>query len=99
MNIKFTIILTVIVLPVIVFFAINRDRFLSAGLYTPPLSPIADNKNFEEPNMAGSFVIKMDKSGFFPRDIEISQGATVFFENIDKKPHWPASNIHPSHQV
>lgn len=43
--------------------------------------------------------IAMNENGFVPKDVEIMQGDTVVFENTGKKPHWPASNIHPSHQI
>lgn len=44
-------------------------------------------------------VIQMDESGFHPAQIEIEQGEIVVFQNTGKEPHWPASNIHPSHQI
>ncbi|MBY0539753.1 hypothetical protein K2P56_05010 [Patescibacteria group bacterium] len=42
-------------------------------------------------------IVHMTEEGFVPAAIEISQGATVRFQNIDTTPHWPAANIHPTH--
>ncbi|MBI3534068.1 MAG: hypothetical protein HY072_01075 [Deltaproteobacteria bacterium] len=44
-------------------------------------------------------VIKMTDNGFIPKDIIIQQGNTVTFENVGNNKHWPASNIHPTHQI
>lgn len=45
------------------------------------------------------FTIEMREEGFFPQYLEIEQGDTVVFKNEGKNPHWPASNIHPTHAV
>lgn len=45
------------------------------------------------------FTIEMRDEGFFPQYLEIEQGDTVVFKNEGKNPHWPASNIHPTHAV
>lgn len=42
-------------------------------------------------------VIKEDR--FIPNALEILQGDIVTFINEDNNPHWPASNIHPSHSI
>ena len=44
-------------------------------------------------------VVKIDESGFEPKAFEIAQGDTVVFENAGDEPHWPASNIHPTHRM
>lgn len=41
----------------------------------------------------------MNGNGFSPENIEITQGDTIKFENKDKDPRWPASNIHPTHEI
>jgi plastocyanin len=45
----------------------------------------------------GSVVVHMSDGGFEPKSVEISAGDTVVFENVDQKPHWPASDPHPTH--
>ena len=43
--------------------------------------------------------ITMTEAGFQPEQVSISKGDTVIFMNASKEPHWPASNIHPTHSV
>ncbi|XKT74467.1 MAG: hypothetical protein ACJKTH_03870 [Patescibacteria group bacterium UBA2163] len=42
-------------------------------------------------------VIEMNAERFSPSQIQILQGDTVVFKNIDSFTHWPASNFHPTH--
>ncbi len=42
-------------------------------------------------------VIRMTEDGFLPSEISIKKGDTVIFENTDTNPHWPASDVHPTH--
>jgi plastocyanin len=44
-------------------------------------------------------LVQIHDQGFVPSEIEIVQGEAVAFENRGREPHWPASNIHPTHQV
>ncbi|MBI2047627.1 MAG: hypothetical protein HYT27_00660, partial [Parcubacteria group bacterium] len=44
-------------------------------------------------------VIQMTDGGFEQATVEIATGATVLFENVGTKDHWPASNIHPTHTL
>ena len=46
-----------------------------------------------------SNVVEITSSGFSPSSLEIKVGDTVRFVNKDSKPHWPASDIHPTHTV
>lgn len=43
--------------------------------------------------------IDITSSGFSPRQSGIKLGDTVVFVNKDVAPHWPASDIHPTHRV
>lgn len=48
----------------------------------------------------GIHEIKVTKNGFLPPDLAITQGETITFINEDpENPHWPASNIHPTHGI
>lgn len=49
--------------------------------------------------VGNDLVVQMDEKGFRPQDITINQGETVIFKNIGKESHWPASNIHPTHEI
>lgn len=41
--------------------------------------------------------IVLTESGYDPSNIEIERGTTVEFSTTAGRPHWPASNLHPSH--
>lgn len=43
--------------------------------------------------------VEMTAQGFVPADLEVATGTTVEFVNKDTEMHWPASGIHPTHQV
>jgi plastocyanin len=44
-------------------------------------------------------IVKITSSGFTPKTLRIKAGETVKFLNEDSSPHWPASDIHPTHEV
>jgi plastocyanin len=59
---------------------------------------------FLSPNLAFSregneFTILMDEESYRPQDLTIYIGDTVIFKNISSQDHWPASNIHPTHEI
>lgn len=43
--------------------------------------------------------IVMNASGFSPSTVTITRGTTVTFVNQDSGNHWPASGVHPTHQL
>ena len=45
------------------------------------------------------FVVVLDQRGFEPYKIVIHKGDTVDFVNYSGKYFWPASDIHPTHQI
>lgn len=44
-------------------------------------------------------VIEMTPSGFEPSEAVVDQNSSIIFINKDKEPRWPASNIHPTHDL
>jgi hypothetical protein len=46
-----------------------------------------------------TFKIGMTDAGFSPGQLEILAGDTVIFENTGETDHWPASNVHPTHEL
>ncbi len=44
-------------------------------------------------------VIEMTPDGFEPASVTIDENATIIFVNNDSQPHWPASNVHPTHEL
>ncbi len=46
-----------------------------------------------------SKVIILTSEGFKPRELKINKGDTITFKTTTGKPFWPASNLHPSHEI
>lgn len=44
-------------------------------------------------------IVKITASGFEPQTITVDQNSTIIFVNKDQQGHWPASNIHPTHDI
>lgn len=44
-------------------------------------------------------VIEMTSSGFFPDLVTVDTNNTLIFVNKDTKERWPASNVHPTHDL
>jgi plastocyanin len=51
------------------------------------------------PGSEPAVTIEMNSSGFTPDKITIKRCVTVTFKNVGTEPHWPASNIHPTHLI
>lgn len=48
---------------------------------------------------ASPTIIEMTAEGFKPDTVTIEQNSKVEFVNKDSQPHWPASNVHPTHEI
>lgn len=46
-----------------------------------------------------TITVTMDDNGYSQTSITIKKGDTIEFVNIGTKDRWPASNIHPSHEI
>ncbi len=46
-----------------------------------------------------AFVVTLTPDGYEPADFTIAVGTAVTFKSATGKPHWPASNLHPSHEI
>jgi len=45
----------------------------------------------------GATTVAISDTGFEPADVTVSAGDTVTFVNNGQAPHWPASDVHPTH--
>lgn len=46
-----------------------------------------------------TYAVAMNASGFSPANLAIKVGDTVVFRNADTRTRWPASGLHPTHQL
>lgn len=44
-------------------------------------------------------IIEMTAEGFKPQEVTLDSNSAVIFVNKDTKDHWPASDIHPTHEI
>lgn len=44
-------------------------------------------------------IVKITANGYDPSHLTISKGETVTFVNAGENDYWPASNIHPTHEI
>jgi plastocyanin len=51
------------------------------------------------PPAVATVTVQMTPEGFSPSKITFRPGTAVKFANQDSRPRWPASNIHPSHDI
>ena len=70
---------------------VGRSLLAAAGLLAATTGPAAEDRP--------PVPVRMGETGFRPDTVEIREGDTVVFENGGQVPHWPASAIHPTHQV
>ena len=47
----------------------------------------------------GGDVVRITDDGFDPSTLTVSSGTTVTFENESSDDSWPASDVHPTHQL
>ena len=52
-----------------------------------------------ETPLAGSWAVEFRDDGFAPKRLDIEAGQQVRFVNASEKSLWPASSIHPTHQI
>ena len=43
--------------------------------------------------------VRMRDDGYEPANLTAAVGTTITFTNDDTNDHWPASNIHPTHEI
>ncbi len=62
-----------------------------APVTTPTPQPVPPSSSIK--------LIQMLDNKYVPMDVTIKQNDSVNFLNLGKSSHWPASNIHPTHQI
>lgn len=60
---------------------------------------------FHEVSMQNAFahsqtqIIEMTRNGFEPQEVSVDTNSSIIFVNKDTKDRWPASNVHPTHEL
>lgn len=63
-----------------------------------PSPPPEEETAPEQPKIYAN-IVEITSLEFSPKTITIKAGEAVIFVNKDTKKHWPASNLHPTHQT
>ncbi len=72
------------------------------GVLVNKYAPVPGSTNESQTLSQSAFppqIIEMTKDGFKPDNIVIPVGTVVRFVNSDTSPHWPASGVHPTHEL
>jgi plastocyanin len=92
------------------FFTKFRAPTLAPELPQPPTPPVFEVPTTPTPATPTSptpttatptseVIIKITANGFEPKEVEISKGTKVTWINEQPSPSWPASDVHPTHEV
>lgn len=74
----------------------NIYKYVAIIILTTILTTFSVNKALAHGDVV---VMTMYKDGYDPKNLEIDQGETVEFVNASDVDLWPASNIHPTHEI
>lgn len=74
---------------------------------SPPTTPIPPKDSTPQKNKTATVPVSKEAlkgitiraDGFAPSNITITPGTKVIFINMDDNLHWPASGVHPTHQI
>jgi plastocyanin len=86
--------LGLVILAVTGFILMRRQE---SGPLAPPPAPTQESQAIEEGDIVAE--IRMDDNKYDPETLTIRRGQAIRFTNADTKPYWPASNIHPTHEI
>jgi plastocyanin len=82
------IVLGIVVVGVIVYFA-SSSSGSSESKQNPKTASAED----------AVVTVKITEDGFDPSEVKINKGETVAWVNETSGEHWPASNLHPTHEI
>lgn len=87
------------IIAILIFIAIVAIGFWFLRRGAVPGSEQAQVQKSAQTNEGALSVIVMKDEGYEPSKITIKKGTTVHFKNQGKDDRWPASNIHPTHEI
>ncbi|OHB22891.1 MAG: hypothetical protein A2939_04175 [Parcubacteria group bacterium RIFCSPLOWO2_01_FULL_48_18] len=101
-NIILFLVTLVLVLTGVFFISNNKKSGPSPTPDATPSSPPPAQSLFppvQPPPPTASVSIIITDNGYKPKTITIRKGTAVTFENRGITEYWPASNIHPTHEI
>lgn len=77
---------------------VSEETFKGDAVDTVAASPAAETVALPGGESATE-IISMGDAGFSPATLTVPAGTTVIFVNDGQAAHWPASVVHPTHEV
>ena len=87
------------IIAIFIFIAVTAFGFWFLGRGSAPVSEQAHVQKSTHTSEDALSVIVMKDDGYISSRITIKKGTTVYFKNQGKDDRWPASNIHPTHEI
>ncbi len=92
----------------------NGGQFLQMEPSLAPPSEVLNNDDLSQPSdstnidtvteekvakLISDVTVSMTDTGFVPSFVTVEAGTNVIFMNDGQALHWPASNVHPTHEI
>ena len=100
------IVILIIILVVGIYYFLQKSK-ISTIPQTPTSStfeitttqPTQVETSMLTPTPTTEVIIKITANGFEPKELEITKGTKVTWINEQPNPSWPASAVHPTHEI
>lgn len=96
---KKTLLTVVVIAILIIAVAVFRKRQATAPTGELPLLTATATPTTSPTAVVKPFIIVFSNNTAAPKTISLNVGDTVTFVNNEATPHWPASGVHPTHQI
>jgi plastocyanin len=60
---------------------------------------VSKGKLIQQAGSGNTHTIALTEDGYQPEKITVKKGDTIIFMTRIDKPHWPASDLHPTHEL
>ena len=77
----------------------KQPSAVSIDIKEPEVSEISEPEESIGEQKKTENLVEITAAGFNPNTLTINEGDTVVFINKEAKSHWPASAVHPTHNV
>ncbi len=69
------------------------------GVEASPVAETSETGLSADQDVTEKTIISMTDTGFAPETVTVAAGSTVTFVNNGQALHWPASDVHPTHEL